>query len=140
MAEFNRNQNGVFGEVKFEGNNNVTENTSYFEGTIPGANLANEQNNGKQSEQAGNIFGSFGISDNGVDFQPIGREKAITKQGLWSKVKAFLFQEIDLNAPINHRGGRSLLAPHGGAVDGRGARARERRSSLHRAAGRRCPR
>ena len=100
MAEFNRNQNGVFGEVKFEGNNNVTENTSYFEGTIPGANLANEQNNGKQSEQAGNIFGSFGTSDNGVDFQPIGREKAITKQGLWSKVKAFLFQEIDLNAQI----------------------------------------
>ena len=24
----------------------------------------------------------------------------IWKQGLWSKVKAFLFQEIDLNAPI----------------------------------------
>ena len=46
------------------------------------------------------IIHSFGISDNGVDFQPIGREKAITKQGLWSKVKAFLFQEIDLNAPI----------------------------------------
>ena len=59
MAEFNRNQNGVFGEVKFEGNNNVTENTSYFEGTIPGANLTNEQNNGKQSEQAGKIFVSF---------------------------------------------------------------------------------
>ena len=78
MAEFNRNQNGVFGEVKFEGNNNVTENTSFFEGTIPGTNLSNEQNNTKPSEQAG-IFGSFGTSDNGVNFQPIGREKAITK-------------------------------------------------------------
>lgn len=99
MAEFNRNQNGVFGEVKFEENSNVPENTSFFEGTIPGANLSSEQNNGAKSEQAG-IFGSFGTSENGADFQPIGREKAITKQGLWSKVKAFLFQEIDLNAPI----------------------------------------
>ena len=100
MAEFNRNQNGVFGEVKLEGNNNVTENTSFFEGTIPGANLSSEQNNENQKEQAGNIFGSFGTSENGVNFEPIGREKAITKQGLWSRVKAFLFQEIDLNAPI----------------------------------------
>lgn len=100
MAEFNRNQNGVFGEVKLEGNNNVAENTSFFEGTIPGANLSSEQNNENQKEQAGNIFGSFGTSENGVNFEPIGREKAITKQGLWSRVKAFLFQEIDLNAPI----------------------------------------
>ncbi len=102
MAEFNRNQNGVFGEVKFNGNNNETENTSFFEGTIAGANIpgVNDQNNDVQKENAGNVFAGFGVNQNADNFQPIGKEKAITKQGLWSKVKAFLFQEIDLNAPI----------------------------------------
>ena len=99
MADFNRNQNGVFGEIKFGEENKVSENTSFFEGTIPGANLAGEQNNVKK-ENAGNVFAGFGAPENGVNFEPIGKDKAITKQGLWSKVKAFLFQEIDLNAPI----------------------------------------
>ena len=100
MAEFNRNQNGVFGEVKFEGNNNATENTSFFEGTIPGTNLSNGTNNSSNQVNAGSIFGGFGVANNGENFEPIAKDKAITKQGLWSKVKAFLFQEIDLNAPI----------------------------------------
>ena len=100
MAEFNRNQNGVFGEVKFEENNNATENTSFFEGTIPGTNLSNGTNNSSNQVNAGSIFGGFGVANNGENFEPIAKDKAITKQGLWSKVKAFLFQEIDLNAPI----------------------------------------
>lgn len=100
MAEFNRNQNGVFGEVKFNENNNQTENTSFFESTIAGANTpgANVQNS--ESAKAGNVFAGFGSAENGVNFEPIAQNKAITKQGLWSKVKAFLFQEIDLNAPV----------------------------------------
>jgi hypothetical protein len=74
MADINNNENGVFGGVPFnEGNNNEGENTSYFEGT----------NNG--------VFGNF---------QPIEQEKAIAKQGVWSKIRAFLFQEIDLKAPV----------------------------------------
>lgn len=102
MAEFNEKQNGVFGEVKFNGNNNETESTSFFEGTMAGANTSdvNNQNNGSTKQNAGNIFAGFGAVDNGANFQPIQKEKAVTKQGLWSKVKAFLFQEIDLNAPI----------------------------------------
>lgn len=99
MADFNENQNGVFGGVQFdelfikEGNNG-TENSSYFEG---------------KTQNTGNVFGSFAASndsnnnvttDNSTIFQPIKQEKAITKQGLWSKIKAFLFQEIDLNAPV----------------------------------------
>ncbi len=99
MADLKDNQNGVFGGVEFEGNssnNNNQENTSYFEDTIP-------------KENSTNVFGSFNTNkpafgnetvDNSSIFQPIGREKAITKQGLWTKIKAFLFQEIDLTAPI----------------------------------------
>lgn len=96
MAELNgnENQNGVFGGVKYDGQ--IGENTSYF-----------EENN--QQANASSVFGNFGVSNNGNyekaesnsgSFQPIEQKKAITKQGLWSKVKSFLFQEIDLNAPI----------------------------------------
>ena len=111
MAEFNRNQNGVFGEVKFNGNNNEAENTSFFEGTIVGNTIPTTEEN--QKENASNVFGSFDTTNtttnassvnttvnSGVNFQPISQDKAITKQGLWSKIRAFLFQEIDLNAPI----------------------------------------
>lgn len=92
MSDLNENQSGVFGGVQFNGDNNGAENTSYFEGNV-------------QKENATNVFGSYetsnvGTMDNAANFQPIGKEKAITKNGLWSKIKAFLFQEIDLNAPI----------------------------------------
>lgn len=96
MADFNENQNGVFGGVQFNGDNNGTENTSYFEGNV-------------QKENASNVFGSFGTSnaasyngtiDNSVNFQPIQKDKAVTKPSLWTKIRSFLFQEIDLNAPI----------------------------------------
>ena len=74
MADLNNN--GVFGGVEFEGANGA-ENTSYFDGM----NAGNDSN----------VFGKF---------DTIPQEKAITKQGLWSKIKAFLFQEVDLNAKI----------------------------------------
>lgn len=107
MADFNRYQNGVFGEVKL--NSNQAENTSFFEGTISEAgvnNNASAKNENvfgfKPIENAGNVFenNSFGSFNNGANFEPIKKDKAITKQGLWSKVRAFLFQEIDLNAPV----------------------------------------
>ena len=85
MAEFN--ENGVFGGVQFENNeinNEVEEN----------------QNNGvfenASNENVGNGFGE----QNAVNFEPIPQQKAVTERGLWSRIKAFLFQEIDLNAPI----------------------------------------
>lgn len=92
MSDLNENQSGVFSGVQFNGDNNGVENTSYFDGSV-------------QKENATNIFGNFetsnaGTMDNATNFQPIGKDKAITKNGLWSKIKAFLFQEIDLNAPI----------------------------------------
>lgn len=77
MADLNNN--GVFGGVEFNNNSNGTENTSYFDGMNVGGN----NNQG--------VYGKF---------DTIPQQKAITKQGLWSKIKAFLFQEIDLNAKI----------------------------------------
>ena len=75
----------VFGGVNFDG----SENTSYFDGV---------QNNNNTNQDA---FGgsSFGESNSEI-FKPVSSDKAMTKRGFWSKVKEFLFQEIDLNAPI----------------------------------------
>ena len=67
----------VFGGVEFKGN----EGTSYFEN---GVNVAEEKIDGNTSEI----------------FRPVSADKAMTKKGFWSKIKEFLFQEIDLNAPI----------------------------------------
>ena len=95
MADLNNeNQNGVIGGFTF-GENNVTENAS---------NLGTTQNAGTNG-----VFGNFGVNqagsinepaNAGVEFKPIDKQKAVTKQGLWTKIKAFLFQEIDLTAPI----------------------------------------
>ena len=63
----------------------------------------------KESLNANSIFGDFGIQNAGTanntgvageNFRPIDRHKAVTKQGLWSRIRAFLFQEVDLTAPI----------------------------------------
>ena len=98
MADFNDNPNGVFGGVSFEGENvgngGVNENTSYFEGTSQNAGVF------AGFETTSNAGSYNGTVDNGANFQPIAQEKAITKQGLWTKIRAFLFQEVDLNAPI----------------------------------------
>lgn len=113
MADVNNNQNGVFGGVQFNGNNNGVENTSYFDGmanvygsntTVGNGNVygnyginGNLENNSRISSNAGSYNGTLG---NNVNFEPIPQAKAITKQGLWTKIRAFLFQEIDINAPI----------------------------------------
>ena len=102
MADFNNeNQNGVFGGFGFGENNNGIENTSFFGET--------QQNNNPENASTNNVFGNFETQqpgnnnesiDAGTTFRPIDKQKAVTKQGLWSKIKAFLFQEIDLTAPI----------------------------------------
>lgn len=84
MAELNENKDGVFGKIEFEEANSGISNP-YFEGTIE---TPVEQ---KATVAEDTVFNSF---------EPVEKEKAITKQGLWSRVKAFLFQEIDLTAPI----------------------------------------
>ena len=111
MADLNNeNQNGVFGGFSFGENNNVTDNTSFFGETQQNINAENI-NNGVKTENANinGVFGNFGVqqagsinepTNNSVEFKPIERQKAVTKQGLWSKIRAFLFQEIDLTAPI----------------------------------------
>ena len=67
----------VFGGVEFEGK----ENTSFFEN---GVNAGEQDIKGNDSEI----------------FKPVSADKAMTKKGFWSRIKEFLFQEIDLNAPI----------------------------------------
>lgn len=111
MADFNNeNQNGVFGGFSFGENNNVTDNTSFFGETQQNINAENI-NNGVKTENANinGVFGNFGVqqagsinepANNSVEFKPIDKQKAVTKQGLWSKIRSFLFQEIDLTAPI----------------------------------------
>ena len=86
MADFN--ENGVFGGAQFEGENN-------------------EINNGVVEKQNDNVFANIPNQEetsfwnnNVTNFKPIEREKAVTERGLWSRIKAFLFQEIDLYAPV----------------------------------------
>lgn len=109
MADINENQNGIFGGIQFDNSNQSNENTSFFENQNPENNVFANFEDVKQTENAGNVFGGFNIQnggayngtiDNNATFKPIEKNKSITKQGLWSRVKAFLFQEIDLTAPI----------------------------------------
>lgn len=117
MEDFNNeNQNGVFGGFSFGENTNNTDNTSFFGemGQNNNPEKATNEFNGQNAvknekfwefgaQQVGNSNESVNNSapvNNFVDFKPIERQKAVTKQGLWSKIRAFLFQEIDLTAPI----------------------------------------
>lgn len=112
MADFNRNSNGFFGEIKLNGNGNDTENTSFFEGTmVNGINIPTSDSQNGVNEAKKGIFGKFQTvqnnenhnneNNNDVNFQPIEQNKALAKTGgVWSKIKSFLFKEIDLNAPI----------------------------------------
>lgn len=105
MADFNNeNQNGVFGGFEFGENKNVVENTSFF-----GEIQQNNNSNNTTNASTNGVFGNFGIhqagninepTDTATTFKPIDKQKAVTKQGLWTKIRAFLFQEIDLTAPI----------------------------------------
>lgn len=53
---------------------------------------------GSFQEQAGNIGGVEG--NEGAVFQRVEAEALPTKPSVWSKIRSFLFQEIDLMAPI----------------------------------------
>lgn len=89
----NNTQNQNFKEQAW-GTENNTQNASQPFGTQKGnANVF-------KTYGMNNNFGANEQAKNGNMFQPIGREKAITKQGLWSRIKAFLFQKVDLTAPI----------------------------------------
>lgn len=85
----------VFGGVNFEGN----ESTSYFDNGINGVNGVGGQNEVGNASQ--NVFGGANLKGNDSEmFRPVSADKAMTKKGFWSRIKEFLFQEIDLNAPI----------------------------------------
>lgn len=74
MADFNIEGNGnVFGGVEFEAK---AENPEVAEAAVA-------------VEAEGNTM-----------FKPVEADKLPVKQGFWSKIKSFLFQEIDLTAPI----------------------------------------
>ena len=73
MSEEN---NHVFGGVEFEQN---AGNEGFVDVNF---------NEGEVKEEAGTMF------------KPVEDKKSMVKQGFWSKVKSFLFQEIDLTAPI----------------------------------------
>ena len=97
MADINENQNGIFGGIQFDNSNNNNENTSFFEGQNQVNNVFASFENGNQTPNAGNVFGGYevqnggaynGTIDNNATFQPIEKNKSITKQGLWSRVKA----------------------------------------------------
>ena len=81
MAELDENKNGVFGKIEFEEASNGISNP-YFEGSF-------ETPVAEEVEET-----------TAAPFEPVEKEKAMTKQGLWSRIKAFLFQEIDLTAPV----------------------------------------
>lgn len=86
MAEFGNENNvdGVFGGVSF-GEENSTSNTN---------NETNFNISGTQTENAQGVNGEKPV------FTKVEAGNLPTKPSIWSKIKSFLFQEIDLNAPI----------------------------------------
>lgn len=101
----NRKTSLNFEDTTKQGNGTISFNVSNNENSENNTNGSNA--NGFQKASGYKAFGSFetnkkqGWTNNDPSvFQPIGQDKAITKQGLWSKIKAFLFQEVDLTAPI----------------------------------------
>lgn len=91
MANLEGNGNGVFGGVEFNQGNEI-ENTSYFE------------------MKTNNVFGGVNFEGNSVNesevqnkaysFEQVSESKAIAKTGVWTKIRSFIFQEIDLYAPV----------------------------------------
>lgn len=78
MAEFGEENNNVFGGIQFE--------------DVP------------TQEQAGNIGGvaEAGAQQAGTEgaFKRVEADALPVKQSVWSKIRSFLFQEIDLMQPI----------------------------------------
>lgn len=93
MAELNFNKDDVFGGAKFDNDGKIKESSSNVYGSF------------FETQSTGNHVKAEGVcsteeTTTNIKYDTIEKNKAITKQGLWSKIKAFLFQEIDLTAPI----------------------------------------
>ena len=105
MAEFD-NENkveGVFGGVNFEqADSRDAANT--------GSNINFGENNGQAESssniggttQVGTISGEIGNSEQNGNtvFKKVEAEGLPIKQSIWTKIKNFLFQEVDLMAPV----------------------------------------
>ena len=105
MADINELK-GVFGGIQFDNNNKINNNENNNNNEIDNTSYF-----GENAENIGNnVFGKFELNpqnevqnvteNNSTIFQPIAKEQALVKPGIWSKIKKFLFQEIDLGAPI----------------------------------------
>ena len=84
MAEFN-------GENKFEG---VYGGISYGQESATGV-----QGDVTSTTGTSGSSGTTGTTGETV-FKKVEAESLPTKQSVWSKIRSFLFQEIDLNAPV----------------------------------------
>ena len=89
MAETNGENKipGVYGGI-YNGNNTNYEGKN--NGVI-GGNVNTQENNVTATNNAYSSFSTIGVTNN---------RNVPVKAGFWSKVKSFLFQEIDLTAPI----------------------------------------
>lgn len=101
MAENKDNLNGVFGGINFNGSETNVENNGPVNGVeMHKDNIASNAESYGFFDTTSNAGSYNGTVEDATVFKPIAQEKAITKQGLWTKIRAFLFQELDLNAPI----------------------------------------
>ncbi len=101
------NSVGVFGNYDLGGNGVNPFSFGGFANQDSGKNIDNGMN---ADVQKAGVFGFTptvqnggaynGTINNNTVYRPIAKEKSMTKQGLWTKIKAFLFQEIDLTAPV----------------------------------------
>lgn len=88
MAEFDEGNKveSVFGGVEF-GSTEASSTSGVTGGTT-------------SSTAGGNTNSVTGGSSDGTVFKKVNSGELPTKPSVWSKIRAFLFQEIDLNAPI----------------------------------------
>ena len=84
MTEFNGENKveGVFGGVNFDNKENAS----------------NVQGNGNNSINGGNIGNN--TDNNDTIFTKVESKNLPIKPSIWTKIKTFLFQEIDLTVPI----------------------------------------
>ena len=92
MADFSEEnkENGVFGGVNFDTPNNTPNGaeSSYFDSNSVGIEENTTKDNSYENKEAGSTFTQVK-----VDGLPV-------KPSVWTKIRSFLFQEIDLTAPI----------------------------------------
>ena len=91
MAELNDNFKGAFGGVNF----NAGEQALNNDGIWKDVNSFDNQN-----ENAENVNQENQGSENNITFRQINNQELPIKPSIWTKIKSFLCQEVDLNAPI----------------------------------------